>query len=45
VGTGKYLKEQNPAIKVWAIDSYGSLLKKYFDTGEIDEEEVYPYIS
>lgn len=45
VGTGKYLKEQNPGIKVWAIDSYGSLLKKYFDTGEVDEEEVYPYIS
>ena len=45
VGTGKYLKEQNPNIKIWAIDSYGSLLKKYFDTGEIDEEEVYPYIS
>src|SRR5665647_1840091 len=33
------------SIKVWAIDSYGSLLKKYFDTGEIDENEVYPYIS
>ncbi len=45
VGTGKYLKEKNPAIKVWAIDSYGSLLKKYFDTGEIDQKEVYPYIS
>ncbi len=45
VGTGKYLKEKNPNIKVWAIDSYGSLLKKYFDTGEIDEKEVYPYIS
>ena len=45
VGTGKYLKEKNPDIKVWAIDSYGSLLKKYFDTGEIDEYEVYPYIS
>ena len=45
VGTGKYLKEKNPNIKVWAIDSYGSLLKKYFDTGEIDENEVYPYIS
>jgi len=45
VGTGQYLKEKNPHIKIWAIDSYGSLLKKYFDTGEIDEKEVYPYIS
>ena len=45
VGTGKYLKEKNPAIKIWAVDSYGSLLKKYFDTGEIDQKEVYPYIS
>ena len=45
IGTGKYLKEKNPNIKVWAIDSYGSLLKKYFDTGEIDDSEVYPYIS
>jgi cystathionine beta-synthase len=45
VGTGKYLKEKNPNIRIWAIDSYGSLLKKYFDTGEIDESEVYPYIS
>lgn len=45
VGTGKFLKEKNPAMNVWAIDSYGSLLKKYFDTGELDEKEVYPYIS
>ncbi len=45
VGTGQFLKEQNPGIKIWAIDSYGSLLKKFFDTGEIDENEVYPYIS
>lgn len=45
VGTGKYLKEKNPAIKIWAIDSYGSLLKKYFETGELDPKEVYPYIS
>jgi cystathionine beta-synthase len=45
VGAGKYLKEKNPNIQVWAIDSYGSLLKKYFDTGEIDHKEVYPYIS
>ncbi len=45
VGTGKYLKEKNPNIQVWAIDSYGSLLKKYFETGELDQKEVYPYIS
>jgi cystathionine beta-synthase len=45
VGTGKYLKEKNPDIKVWAVDSYGSLLKKYFETGEEDQKEVYPYIS
>ncbi|MFZ4771314.1 MAG: pyridoxal-phosphate dependent enzyme [Ferruginibacter sp.] len=45
VGTGKYLKEKNPAIKIWAVDSYGSLLKKYFETGELDQKEVYPYIS
>ena len=45
VGTGKYLKEKNPNVKIWAVDSYGSLLKKYFDTGELDQNEVYPYIS
>lgn len=45
IGTGKYLKEKNPNIKIWAIDSYGSLLKKYFETGELDQKEVYPYIS
>ncbi|HEY8920400.1 MAG TPA: pyridoxal-phosphate dependent enzyme [Chitinophaga sp.] len=44
-GAGQYLKEKNPAIKVWAIDSYGSLLKKYHETGEIDMSEVYPYIT
>jgi cystathionine beta-synthase len=45
VGTAKYLKEKNPKIKIWAVDSYGSLLKKYFETGELDQNEVYPYIS
>lgn len=44
-GTGKYLKEKNPNIQVWAIDTYGSLLKKYHDTGEIDMKEVHPYIT
>jgi cystathionine beta-synthase len=45
VGTAKYLKEQNPNIQIWAIDVYGSLLTKYFRTGEIDMNEVHPYIS
>lgn len=44
-GAGKFLKEKNPDIKVWAIDSYGSLLTKYFNTGEIDYNEVHPYIT
>lgn len=44
-GTGKFLKEKNPDIQIWAIDTYGSLLKKYFDTGEKDMNEVYPYIT
>jgi len=44
-GTGKYLKEQNPNIKIWGIDTYGSALKKYHETGEFDEEEIYPYIT
>ncbi|QES87889.1 pyridoxal-phosphate dependent enzyme [Rhizosphaericola mali] len=44
-GTGKYLKEKNPNIKVWAVDSYGSLLTKYFKTGEIDMSQVHPYIT
>ncbi len=42
-GTAKYLKEQNPDIQVIAIDAYGSVLKKYFDTGVYDPNEVYPY--
>ncbi len=44
-GTAKFLKEKNPAIQVWAIDPFGSLLTKYFRTGEIDMNEVHPYIS
>jgi len=45
VGIGEYFKEQNPDVQVWAIDTYGSLLKKWFDTGELDMNEVHPYIS
>src|SRR6476661_7453043 len=44
-GVGMYLKEKNPDIQVWAIDVYGSLLTKYFRTGEVDMSEVHPYIS
>ncbi len=44
-GTAQYLKEKNPNIQVWAIDVYGSLLTKYFRTGEVDMNEVHPYIS
>ena len=44
-GTAQYLKEKNPNIQIWAIDVYGSLLTKYFKTGEIDMNEVHPYIS
>jgi cystathionine beta-synthase len=44
-GTGKYLKEKNPNIKVWGIDTYGSVFKKYKETGIFDKEEIYPYIT
>ncbi|MDF2190030.1 pyridoxal-phosphate dependent enzyme [Paraflavitalea sp. CAU 1676] len=44
-GTAMYLKEKNPNIQIWAIDVYGSLLTKYFRTGEVDMGEVHPYIS
>lgn len=42
-GTAKYLKEQNPGIKIIGIDAYGSVLKKYHETREFDPEEIYPY--
>lgn len=44
-GTGKYLKEKNPNIKVWGIDTYGSVFKKYKETGILDKNEIYPYIT
>lgn len=44
-GTGKYLKEKNPNIKIWGIDTYGSVFKKYKETGVFDKNEIYPYIT
>jgi cystathionine beta-synthase len=42
-GTGKYLKEQNPNIKILGVDAFGSVLKKYHETGEFDTNEIKPY--
>jgi cystathionine beta-synthase len=44
-GTAQFLKEKKTNIQVWAVDVYGSLLTKYFKTGEVDMNEVHPYIS
>jgi cystathionine beta-synthase len=44
-GVGKYLKEKNPNIKIWGIDTYGSVFKKYHETGIFDENEIYPYVT
>ena len=44
-GTGKYLKEKNKNIKIWAIDTYGSALKKFHETGKLDKNEIYPYVT
>ncbi len=44
-GVAKYLKEKNPDIKIWGVDTYGSVFKKYHETGIFDENEIYSYIT
>ena len=44
-GIAKFLKEKNSNIKIWGVDSYGSVYKKYHETGEFDENEIYSYIT
>ena len=44
-GTAQYLKEKNPDVKIWGIDTYGSVFKKYKETGIFDPNEIYPYIT
>jgi cystathionine beta-synthase len=44
-GTGRFLKEKNPKIRTWGIDTYGSVFKKYKETGIFDKHEIYPYIT
>ncbi|MEH6679029.1 MAG: cysteine synthase family protein [Sediminicola sp.] len=42
-GVGTYLKSKNPKIKIWGVDTYGSVFKKYHETGIFDPAEIYPY--
>lgn len=44
-GCGKYFKEQSEKVEILGIDTYGSVLKKYHETGEFDQKEIYPYIT
>ncbi len=44
-GAGRFLKEKNPKVKVWGIDTYGSVFKKYKETGIFDKHEIYPYVT
>jgi cystathionine beta-synthase len=44
-GIGRYLRERNPAVRIWGVDTYGSVFKKYKETGIFDKNEIYPYVT
>src|SRR5688500_11833670 len=44
-GVGRYRKERNPGIRIWGVDTYGSVFKKYKETGVFDKNEIYPYVT
>jgi cystathionine beta-synthase len=44
-GVARFLKERKPSVKTWGIDTYGSVFKKYKETGKFDKNEIYPYIT
>jgi cystathionine beta-synthase len=44
-GVGAFLKSKNPNVKIWGVDTYGSVFKKYHETGIFDKNEIYPYIT
>jgi len=44
-GVGRFLKEKKASVKVWGIDTYGSVFKKYKETGVLDKQEIYPYVT
>jgi cystathionine beta-synthase len=44
-GVGRYLRERNPTVRIWGIDTYGSVFKKFKETGIFDKNEIYPYVT
>ena len=44
-GIAKFLKEKRTNIKIWGVDTYGSVFKKFHETGKFDESEIYPYVT
>jgi cystathionine beta-synthase len=44
-GVGRFLRERNPALRIWGVDTYGSVFKKFKETGIFDKNEIYPYVT